>query len=88
MNENKNLILAVVLSALVLLGWSFLSDKFVPSNPPPVKVENGKVEPVQQPQASPSPNTPAAMRDRKPCRRLRTRLLGWKVRFIAHSLKI
>jgi hypothetical protein len=25
------------------------------------------------------------MRARKPCRRLRTRLLGWKVRFIAHS---
>ncbi len=45
MNENKNLILAVVLSALVLLGWSFLSEKFVPANPPPVKVENGKVQP-------------------------------------------
>ena len=44
MNENKNLILAVVLSALVLLGWSFLSDKFVPANPPPVKVEDGKVK--------------------------------------------
>jgi len=26
-----------------------------------------------------------AIRARKPCRRLRTRLLGWKVRFIAHS---
>jgi hypothetical protein len=25
-----------------------------------------------------------ALRARKPCRRLRTRLLGWKVRFIAH----
>ena len=64
MNENKNLILAVVLSALVLLGWSFLSDKFVPSNTPPVKVENGKVEPMAQTQASPAPNTPAAMRNR------------------------
>ena len=64
MNENKNLILAVVLSALVLLGWSFLSDKFVPSNPPSVKVENGNVEPVQQPQASPAPNTAPAVRAR------------------------
>jgi hypothetical protein len=26
-----------------------------------------------------------AMRERNPCRRLRTRLLGWKVRFIAHA---
>ena len=51
MNENKNLILAVVLGALVLLGWSVLSERFVPSNPPPVKVENGQVKPVPQPQA-------------------------------------
>jgi YidC/Oxa1 family membrane protein insertase len=36
----------------------------VPSNPPPVKVENGKVEPMAQTQASPAPNTPAAMRNR------------------------
>src|SRR4029453_10746737 len=28
-----------------------------------------------------------AMRARNPCRRLRTRLLGWKVRFIAHAFK-
>ena len=28
-----------------------------------------------------------AIRARNPCRRLRTRLLGWKVRFIAHAFK-
>ena len=64
MNENKNLILAVVLSALVLLGWSFLSDKFVPANPPPVKVEDGKVKPVPQPNADPAADSPRAMRNR------------------------
>ena len=64
MNENKNLILAVVLSALILLGWSFLSEKFFPASPPPAKVENGKVQPVPQPQASPAPTTPAALRSR------------------------
>jgi YidC/Oxa1 family membrane protein insertase len=63
-NENKNLILAVVLSALILLGWSFLSEKFFPASPPPAKVENGKVQPVPQPQASPAPTTPAALRSR------------------------
>jgi YidC/Oxa1 family membrane protein insertase len=63
-NDNKNLILAIVLSALVLLGWTFLSEKFVPANPPSTKVENGKVEPVPQPQASPVPNTPAQLRSR------------------------
>ena len=52
MNDNKNLILAVVLSALVLIGWSFLSDKFVPANPPPT-VENGKVTPTPQPSVQP-----------------------------------
>ena len=64
MNENKNLILAVVLSALVLLGWSFLMPEQRVSNPPPVKVENGAVKPVPQPQASPVPNAPAQLRAR------------------------
>ena len=65
MNENKNLILAVVLSALVLLSWGFLSEKFMPANPPSTKVENGKVQPIPQPQAGPVPTTtPAQLRDR------------------------
>ena len=64
MNDSKNLILAVVLSALVLLGWSFLSDKFVPANPPPVKVEDGQVKPVPQPQADPTADSPKALRNR------------------------
>ncbi|MBA2772180.1 MAG: membrane protein insertase YidC [Sphingomonas sp.] len=64
MNENRNLILAVVLSALVLLGWSFLAEKFVPANPPPVKVENGELKPVPQPQADPAADSPQALRSR------------------------
>lgn len=70
MNESKNLILAVVLSALVLLGWSVLSERFTPANPPP-KVENGKVQPASQPQAQsssqPAPVTTATarLRDRQ-----------------------
>ena len=65
MNDNKNMILAVVLSALVLLGWSLLSEKFFPTaNPPVVKVEDGKVKPLPQPQASPSPQTPPAIQSR------------------------
>ena len=63
MNDNRNLILAVVLSALVLIAWSFLQESFLPSNPPP-KVENGQVKPREDVQASPVPTTPAAMRDR------------------------
>src|SRR3954471_20195645 len=54
-NDSKNLILAVVLSALVLLGWTFASNKFFPTaNPPSTKVVNGRQQPVPQPQAQPT----------------------------------
>jgi len=58
-NDNKNLILAVVLSALVLLGWTWAANKYFPSaNPPSTKVEAGKQQPTTQPGAQ--PNVPAA----------------------------
>jgi YidC/Oxa1 family membrane protein insertase len=54
-NDSKNLILAVVLSALVLLGWTWAANKYFPTaNPPSTKVENGKQQPVPQPQAQPT----------------------------------
>jgi YidC/Oxa1 family membrane protein insertase len=62
-NDSKNLILAVVLSALVLLGWSWAANKFFPTaNPPSTKVEAGKQQPLPEPQAQPQaqPATPAA----------------------------
>ena len=60
MNDSKNLILAVVLSALVLLGWTWAANKFFPTaNSPSTKIEAGKQQPVQQPSAQPSaPSTP------------------------------
>ena len=40
MNDNRNMILAIVLSALVLLGWTLLSDKIMPTPAKqPAKVE-------------------------------------------------
>ena len=58
MNDSKNLILAVVLSALVLLGWTWAANKFFPTaNPPSARVEAAKQEAV--PQASPLPANPA-----------------------------
>jgi YidC/Oxa1 family membrane protein insertase len=61
--DNKNLILAVVLSALILLGWTWASSKFFPTaNPPSTKVENGKQVPL--PQAQPVPATPKATQSR------------------------
>ena len=59
MNDSKNLILAVVLSALVLLGWTWAANKYFPSNPPTAKVEAGKQQPLPQAQAQPSAPTTA-----------------------------
>src|SRR3990170_163516 len=59
------MILAIVLSALVLIGWSLVSDRLLPTaNPPAVKVEDGKAVPLPQPQASPAADTPQANRSR------------------------
>jgi YidC/Oxa1 family membrane protein insertase len=64
-DNQRNLILAIVLSALVLFGWSFLSEKFFPTaNPPATKVVDGKSVPVPQPQADPTLDSPARIRNR------------------------
>lgn len=63
MNDNRNLILAIVLSVLVLLGWSYFSQKLLPVNPPP-KVVNGKEQPTIQPSAQPVAQTQAVTQNR------------------------
>ena len=67
MNDNKNLVLAVVLSALVLLGWSWAANRYFPTaRPSAAKVENGNAAngtPAAAPQSQPQANagaTPAA----------------------------
>ena len=63
MNDNRNMILAVVLSALVLIGWSYFAESWFPvAQPQSQKVEQGKVEPVPPPAASPS--SPQSLRAR------------------------
>ncbi len=65
MNEQKNLILAIVLSAVVLFGWSAISERFFPTaNPPVTRVEDGKEVVIPQPGADPAADTPVAIRDR------------------------
>src|SRR5689334_14266582 len=59
------MLLAIVLSAFVLIGWSLLSDKFFPTaGPQTQQVEKGKVQPVPQPQADPAADSPQALRAR------------------------
>jgi YidC/Oxa1 family membrane protein insertase len=62
-SDNRNMVLAIVLSALVLLGWSFVSERFFPTaSEPSTKFENGKQVPLPKPQADPAADTPAAIR--------------------------
>ncbi|MCY7398608.1 MAG: membrane protein insertase YidC [Sphingomonas bacterium] len=66
MNENnRNMLLAIVLSAMVLLGWSLLSDRYFPTATPQTqRVDNGNVRPVPQPGVVPGANAPQAIRAR------------------------
>ncbi|WP_114228973.1 MULTISPECIES: membrane protein insertase YidC [Sphingomonas] len=52
MNDSKNMILAVVLSALVLIGWTTLSERFFPQ-PKPAATQTA-------PKTASAPGTPAA----------------------------
>ena len=64
--DNRNMLLAIVLSALVLVGWSLLSDRLFPTaGPQTVRVENGKTRPIPQPAVVPGANAPQAIRARQ-----------------------
>jgi YidC/Oxa1 family membrane protein insertase len=59
------MILAIVLSALILLGWTWVSDKFFPQPATPAtKVVNGKTVPAPQAQAVPVPSAPQVLQSR------------------------
>ncbi|WP_166037830.1 membrane protein insertase YidC [Sphingosinicella sp. YJ22] len=67
MTDNKNLIVAIALSVLVLLGWSLISERFFPTaEQPSTRVEDGRVVAQQQPASLPTgtPETPRTIRDR------------------------
>ena len=67
MNDSKNLILAIALSALVLLGWSWAANRYFPTaQPASTKVEDGKQQPIPQPSAQPTvPATPKVLQSRE-----------------------
>lgn len=64
MDDKRNMILAVVLTALILFGWPYISERFFPAaNPPATKVQGGKTTPVPAPGTTAVEGT-AATRDR------------------------
>lgn len=65
MDNQRNMILAIVLSAIVLFGWTALSDRYFPVAKPPVtKIEGGKEQVLPQPGAGPVAETAGAIRAR------------------------
>ncbi|HEY5722563.1 MAG TPA: membrane protein insertase YidC [Allosphingosinicella sp.] len=68
MNEQRNMILAIALSAIVLFGWGIVTEYFFPTaNPPATRIVDGKEVPVARPSdvksTAPAPAAPAAPRD-------------------------
>src|SRR5690242_7793900 len=65
LENQRNMILAIVLSAIVLFGWSALSNRFLPTaNPPATKVVQGKQVPLPNPTADATADKPQAVRSR------------------------
>ena len=47
MDDKKNIVLAVLLTAAILFGWPYIAKHFFPAaNPPATKIEGGKTTPV------------------------------------------
>jgi YidC/Oxa1 family membrane protein insertase len=64
-DNQRNLILAIVLSAIVLFGWTAMADRFFPVAKPPVtQIQGGRETVLPQPGAGPAATGPTAIRDR------------------------
>jgi len=65
-SDTRNMILAIALSAIVLLGWTLFTQSYYPTaNPPVTKIEKGREVPIQQPPpADPAAESARALRDR------------------------
>ena len=66
MNDHRNMILAIVLSAFVLFGWGFVTEHWFPAaNPPATKTVDGKQVPLPKPQADPALDGPGIAQARQ-----------------------
>ncbi len=64
MENSRNMILAIVLSAAVLFGWSMISEQIAPTaSEPSTEFVDGEQVVLDNPGADPSPETPEALRD-------------------------
>jgi YidC/Oxa1 family membrane protein insertase len=64
-SDQRNLLVALILSAIVLFGWSILSERLLPTANPRPQVYKGGEEIIQPtPGADPTGDSPAALRTR------------------------
>ena len=65
MSDQRNMIIAFVLAAIVILGWGSIANRFFPvANKPATQIAGGKTQVVPNPAASPVPDAPAAIQER------------------------
>ncbi len=65
MDSKRNFILAIVLSAAILFGWSAISDRLLPTaNPPATRIVQAKQVAVANPAADPPLRPRARLRRR------------------------
>ena len=64
MDDKKNIILAVLLTAAILFGWPYVAKHFFPAaNPPATRIEDGKTTPLTPSGTAPAAEGTAAVRD-------------------------
>ena len=63
MNDSKNMILAVVISAFILLGWTWASNRYFPpaKTPAAATVVNGQPQPLPPSASGPAAAAPTAL---------------------------
>jgi len=63
-DSSRNMILAIVLSAIVLIGWSFLSEQIAPTaTEPSTEFVDGEQVVLPNPETDPAADSPAALRE-------------------------
>ncbi|MEQ9661180.1 MAG: membrane protein insertase YidC [Parasphingopyxis sp.] len=64
MENSRNMILAIVLSVVVLIGWGFIAERIAPTaNEPSTEFVDGEQVPVEQPESNVVPDTPVERRE-------------------------
>ena len=65
MEDKRNMVLAVVLAGLILLGWPYIANQFFPTAAPPsTQISGGKQTALPAPEADPAADSPKAIRAR------------------------